>query len=63
MTNITKISVERVTLTDGSHVFNVSLGDDYLPAVSESHAHELADKIVAAIKAHANCEPEKTCNY
>jgi hypothetical protein len=57
------ISIKRLTLTDGSHAFDVNMGGVNMPAVTEKDALALADKIALAIKQHTNCEPRFTMNY
>ena len=42
-----------VSLSDGSMVYDVTLGGIVLHAVTEDDAYALADKIVAAIEAHS----------
>jgi hypothetical protein len=46
------LSVVRETLSDGSEVFNVHLGNIRLPAIDEREARKLAEKIADAINEH-----------
>jgi len=50
----TVIFVIPKTLTDGSKVFDVKVGNEVWPAVTEDDASELAEKIRAAIEGHTN---------
>lgn len=47
-----QIIIERRTLTDGSHVFNVKLEGLMLQAVTEADAGNVAHKIRDAVEAH-----------
>ncbi len=52
-----KVRIQKETLTDRSHVFNVAMighGQTYiLHATSERDAEELADKITNAVNEHS----------
>ena len=50
----TTITVERKTLSDGSHVFDVRLSEPSFAAITEEDAFELAENLARAIEARTN---------
>jgi hypothetical protein len=50
----TNILIERKTLTDGSHVFDVWLEGVCFSAVTQEDAEALANKLFSAITDHTN---------
>lgn len=50
------VVVRKVTLSDGSHVFNVELHAIDFDAVTRKDAFALAQKLIAAAQDHANTE-------
>ena len=50
--NQVRIAISRHPLSDGSAVFNVTMGGVVLHAVSEDEASQLAEKMRDAIGAH-----------
>lgn len=51
-------------LSDGSSVFDVSIGSVVLAAVTERDAEQLADKIAEAVREHTNEDTQVVCmNY
>lgn len=58
-----EIIVSRRTLTDNSYVYDVVIGALSVPAITERHAHELAEKIADAITSHTTDEGRVLFNY
>lgn len=48
------IEVQPITLSDGSTVYNVRIGNLDIPAIDEYHADALAVELANVISAHSN---------